>query len=228
MSKSMTAVFLPWFARPVAKLALVVVLPTPPLPEVTTMTLATRWVPLAQRRKRSNSSEHEAFASFCVERQRDAYSAIAELGEIGGLQGPVNTRHCDQLRVEEGRKNAGVFVSTRTRQRPAAQRNKSIDAAIGDQLGAPAGRRQHDDVAPLGIEALTGAHRLRDVQRRRRSGRSGRSRDDGVRRLAAVMGSCAGVLGGVAPAVPSLAPAVGSNSPAVRSNAGGLRVSCSR
>jgi hypothetical protein len=36
-SKSITAVFLPAFARPQAMLALVVVLPTPPLPEVTTM-----------------------------------------------------------------------------------------------------------------------------------------------------------------------------------------------
>jgi hypothetical protein len=36
-SKSITAVFLPRRARPQARLALVVVLPTPPLPEVTTM-----------------------------------------------------------------------------------------------------------------------------------------------------------------------------------------------
>ena len=36
-SKSITATFLPWRARPQARLALVVVLPTPPLPEVTTM-----------------------------------------------------------------------------------------------------------------------------------------------------------------------------------------------
>src|SRR3990167_5475651 len=36
-SKSMTAVFFPALARPQAMLALVVVLPTPPLPEVTTM-----------------------------------------------------------------------------------------------------------------------------------------------------------------------------------------------
>ncbi|MCY1373172.1 hypothetical protein D9M69_604290 [compost metagenome] len=39
-SKSITAVFLPASARPDAKLALVVVLPTPPLPEVTTTLLA--------------------------------------------------------------------------------------------------------------------------------------------------------------------------------------------
>src|SRR4051812_14123004 len=36
-SKSMTATFLPRLARPTASEALVVVLPTPPLPEVTTM-----------------------------------------------------------------------------------------------------------------------------------------------------------------------------------------------
>src|SRR5260370_40691665 len=39
-SKSMTAVLCPRNARPDAKLALVVVLPTPPLPEVTTTILA--------------------------------------------------------------------------------------------------------------------------------------------------------------------------------------------
>ena len=40
-SKSMTAVLCPFKARPLAMLALVVVLPTPPLPEVTTMIFAT-------------------------------------------------------------------------------------------------------------------------------------------------------------------------------------------
>jgi hypothetical protein len=40
-SKSITAVLKPRSARPVEMLALVVVLPTPPLPDVTTMTRAT-------------------------------------------------------------------------------------------------------------------------------------------------------------------------------------------
>jgi len=40
----MTAVLWPRKARPVAKLALVVVLPTPPLPEVTTMIFAMKFV----------------------------------------------------------------------------------------------------------------------------------------------------------------------------------------
>ena len=39
-SKSITAVLWPRNASPEAKLALVVVLPTPPLPDVTTMILA--------------------------------------------------------------------------------------------------------------------------------------------------------------------------------------------
>ena len=39
-SKSMTTVFLPRSAKPVAIAAAEVVLPTPPLPDVTTMTLA--------------------------------------------------------------------------------------------------------------------------------------------------------------------------------------------
>src|SRR5262245_19732361 len=39
-SKSMTTVLCPWSASPVASAAAVVVLPTPPLPEVITVTLA--------------------------------------------------------------------------------------------------------------------------------------------------------------------------------------------
>jgi hypothetical protein len=42
----MTAVRLPLCASPVAKAALVVVLPTPPLPEVTTITCAMHAFPL--------------------------------------------------------------------------------------------------------------------------------------------------------------------------------------
>jgi hypothetical protein len=44
----MTAVLWPRRAKPVAKLALVVVLPTPPLPEVTTMILAITESPLIE------------------------------------------------------------------------------------------------------------------------------------------------------------------------------------
>src|SRR5260221_13123028 len=48
-SKSMTTVFLPRWASPVANAAAVVVLPTPPLPEVTTTTCAKRSLPIANR-----------------------------------------------------------------------------------------------------------------------------------------------------------------------------------
>jgi hypothetical protein len=45
----MTAVLWPRRARPEAKLALVVVFPTPPLPEVTTMILAMKDSPLIEQ-----------------------------------------------------------------------------------------------------------------------------------------------------------------------------------
>src|SRR3954464_14234629 len=48
-SKSMTAVLWPRTARPLAKLALVVVLPTPPLPEVTTMIFAMEFLKFERR-----------------------------------------------------------------------------------------------------------------------------------------------------------------------------------
>src|SRR5882757_8784305 len=44
MSKSITATFLPRRASPQARLAEVVVFPTPPLPEVTTMISVNGWV----------------------------------------------------------------------------------------------------------------------------------------------------------------------------------------
>ena len=44
----MTTVRLPRWAKPVAKAALVVVLPTPPLPEVTTITCAMALFPLCE------------------------------------------------------------------------------------------------------------------------------------------------------------------------------------
>src|SRR3954462_4072847 len=70
-SKSITAVLWPRMARPEAKLALEVVLPTPPLPDVTTMIFAKRYSLLIKR----------WFRLFDIERQHfDLVAVQANLG----------------------------------------------------------------------------------------------------------------------------------------------------
>src|SRR3990167_4094256 len=83
-SKSITAVFLPRRARPVAKLALVVVLPTPPLPEVTTTILLMRWV---------LSSKLQGFHDQAVRHQAHLGRLAEHLGRqrlLGGAEGAGN------------------------------------------------------------------------------------------------------------------------------------------
>ena len=62
-SKSMMTVFNPLFASPVAKAALVVVLPTPPLPEVTTITLVTFLPPL---RLMKSIQHNKGLLTYCL------------------------------------------------------------------------------------------------------------------------------------------------------------------
>src|SRR5690606_23477914 len=101
-SKSMTAVLCPRRARPLAKLALVVVLPTPPLPDVTTMLLAIRFPSGFQRLL------HQPVA---VE---------ADLGRLAAqcvgqrvLTGAVDAGDGDQLGLQAQRQDAGLGVAAR-------------------------------------------------------------------------------------------------------------------
>src|SRR6478735_4157392 len=84
MSKSMTAVFLPRMARPLAKLALVVVLPTPPLPEVTTTTRVMRSTFLSRLhgRQRLERRDGQSLVAVGVEPQGDAHRPAAEVLEV--------------------------------------------------------------------------------------------------------------------------------------------------
>src|SRR4029077_3021588 len=63
-SKSMTATFLPRLARPTASEALVVVLPTPPLPDVTTIISVNVILPFfpARASTRSEFRQHQTIA----------------------------------------------------------------------------------------------------------------------------------------------------------------------
>src|SRR5690606_14472352 len=150
-SKSMTATFLPRRARPLARLALLVVLLTPPLPEVTTMISAkTRLLCV------SPSIECGDLEFFVVEPDLHRL-AVQVLRDI--FQHFVVTGHGDQLGVEGAAEDPRLRVALGAGQRPAAQGPVDVDGAIGDDLGAGPDLRQHGQVAVLGVELLAGTHR---------------------------------------------------------------------
>src|SRR5437868_1519389 len=198
MSKSMTGVFLPRMARPLAKLALVVVLPTPPLPEVTTTTRVMRSTFLTRLngRGRLERRDGQALVAVGVEPQRDAHRPAAEVLELVGLEGSIDARNGDQLGVKVIGDDARARIAARTREHPAANGAEGVDRAVGDELRAAAGRRGDDHVATLRVEALarsqrpgqvrgcrtrlvdrTGGRLRGDVQRGRVDGRLHRRRD---------------------------------------------------
>src|SRR5262249_54145963 len=95
-SKSMATVFLPVSAMPVATLALVVVFPTPPLPEVTTTTLDTAGLPFTLGCSGVRFFEPFSIGApfrprakfFAVSERRDPALAAVEI-DLGGLAAPV-------------------------------------------------------------------------------------------------------------------------------------------
>src|SRR5580765_7487401 len=115
-SKSITAVLWPASARPEAKLALVVVLPTPPLPEVTTTILA--------------MVSGFLVCSIGFQWLDDELGAgephLCRLAQHGsgqfGLGGAVDAGDGQQLRRHAGREDARARVAERAGERPPAQR----------------------------------------------------------------------------------------------------------
>src|SRR3982751_1133224 len=125
-SKSMTAVLWPRSARPDEKLALVVVLPTPPLPEVTTTIFA-----MEVRSLELERSHHE-----------DAVDEPHLGGLAGDLPGQrrlhraVDAGDGDQFGFEAGGEDARLGVAARAGDGLAAQRAVDVHVAVGDHLGA--------------------------------------------------------------------------------------------
>src|SRR4051812_8414930 len=101
-SKSMTAVLWPASASPEAKLALVVVLPTPPLPEVTTMILV-MWVPSGVPRAGARGREiqplHHQLA-LAAARQPHLGGLAEHVGGQGNVAGAVHAGNGDEFRFE--------------------------------------------------------------------------------------------------------------------------------
>src|SRR5215813_12074357 len=97
-SKSMATVLWPRSAIPVAMLALVVVLPTPPLPEVMTMTLACDTGPSLARRARARSSIKAALGSRGKFLTPRALSRRRQLPEYPLQAPPVQAEPARRLR----------------------------------------------------------------------------------------------------------------------------------
>src|SRR5690606_5643218 len=117
-SKSMTAVLKPRRARPEAKLALVVVFPTPPLPDVTT-TILVMEIP-------SVSGVSEWFDDQAVADATDLGRLARDVGGQRCLDGAVDARDRHQLRIEAGAEDPGVDVAARAGHRAAAQRRVDV------------------------------------------------------------------------------------------------------
>src|SRR5436305_7097200 len=131
-SKSMTTVFLPRWARPVAKAAAVVVLPTPPLPEVTTTTCAKRSLLTANRAASAAAQDDHALLL-----KHDLH-ALAEMRRRDILVDEIAAGDAYQLGLEPADEDARRGVARRAGDGAAAQRAVDVDLAVGNDLGAGA------------------------------------------------------------------------------------------
>src|SRR6476619_227051 len=176
-SKSTTATFWPVCASAAPSAAVDVVLPTPPLPDVTTRTLA-------------------MFAFSCMISIQGCYrqdavlepalgSPVAE-ARVPFFRGPVIAVDRDQLGFVLAAKNPCTPIAHGTRHGPSAQRAVDVDRSTGDDFRARGHRTEHGDVAVGEDDGLARADRTFDQQRGRflALGRPGR------RSRARVLGGC--------------------------------------
>src|SRR4051812_14203612 len=171
-SKSMTAVLCPASARPDAKLALVVVLPTPPLPEVTTVIFAMLTIPLlfpspSGRGLGEGQRFHHQLALRAAV-QPHLRGLAQHFGRQGDVAGAVHAGDGNEFGFEAQRDDARGVVAARAGDRLAAQRGVHVDAAVGDHFGAGVHHRHHDQIAATRIDLLAGPQRAVDDQRAER------------------------------------------------------------
>src|SRR6201992_4323437 len=158
MSKSTTTTFLPFCASAAPIAAVDVVLPTPPLPDVTTSTLAI-FIPPSISVERSDPHD----AAFEPRLRR----SIAESG-VELLRCLVIAVDRKQLRLDLLAINPCRRIAVDARHRAAAQRAVDVDRAAGHDLRTGADRTEHGDVAFGKHHRLAGAHRLVEKQRGQR------------------------------------------------------------
>src|SRR3954451_24418206 len=144
-SKSMTTVFLPRSARPVAMAAAEVVLPTPPLPDVTTITLAkfpsscrSSWPPVQGS---SQVSDHQPLVL-----ELDAGTSTLVL-RVDLLRHQVHPGDRQELGLELVAEDQGGLVTFDAGKGPAPQGAVDVDVARGRELGPDADRCGDDEIA---------------------------------------------------------------------------------
>src|SRR6266568_5608192 len=136
-SKSTTTTFSPRCASAAPSAAVVVVLPTPPLPDVTTSTLAISKISFWSV-QRSNSH------GVALEPGLGRLAAQGRVDIVGGL---VKAIDCKQFGLDLLTIDACARVTVHARHGAAAQRAVDMNGAAGDDLGAGADRAEDGDVA---------------------------------------------------------------------------------
>src|SRR5687768_8165319 len=159
-SKSITAVLWPRRASPLAKLALVVVLPTPPLPEVTTTIFA---ITSPFRSSSLEGIEHQPVPlGTCYQAQLRRLPPYG-LGKRR-FTGPIQAGDGNQLGLHAEREDPGLGIAARARDGAAAQRGIHVDVPVGDHFGARVDHREQHQVAAARVHLLARAQRLVDYQ----------------------------------------------------------------
>src|SRR3712207_2205584 len=115
-SKSITTVFLPITARPVAIAAAEVVFPTPPLPDVTTMTLANSI--LLRSSRPFGSGQRVDHQTLVLERHA---GAPAQVARVDLLADQVHARDRQELGLELVAEDQGLLVALDPGEGTAAQ-----------------------------------------------------------------------------------------------------------
>src|SRR5580693_9362774 len=155
-SKSITTTLSPICASAAPSAAVEVVLPTPPLPDVTTKTLAILVLP--NRIKLVEWCDfHDVAFQPCLGR------TVAQAG-VYFLSRLVIAIDGQQFGFDLLAENPRGGVAAEARHRAAAKRAVDMDGPAGDNLRAGADRTQHGHIA-VAIDRLTGAHRAVQHQR---------------------------------------------------------------
>src|SRR3954449_7639807 len=154
-SKSTTATVAPCWASAAPSAAVDVVLPTPPLPDVTTRTLAILKSP-CRLIQRGNSHD--------VALQPGLGRTVAQRG-VDFFRGLVVAVDGEQLRLDLLAINSRGRIAVDAGHRPAAQRAVYMDRPAGDNFCARADRTEHGDVTIGEDDRLAGADRTFEQQR---------------------------------------------------------------
>src|SRR5882724_3685460 len=154
-SKSMTTTLSPFWASAAPSAAVDVVFPTPPLPDVTTRTLAI--VDLLSRLIQRGNSHDLAL-------QPGLGGPVAKRG-VDLFRGLVIAVDGEQLRLDLLAIDSRSRIAVDSGHSPAAQRAVDVYRSAGNDLRAGSDRTQHGDVAFGKNDRLARAHRTLEQQR---------------------------------------------------------------